>query len=162
MSKKKNHFVHLLKPIINKESKILILGSFPSVISRECSFYYANKNNRFWKVISSIYQEDTNTIDKKLDVIKKYRLSFYDVIEECDINLSSDASITNVIPADIKSLINGTSIYKIILNGKKAQELFYKYNKIPNVEIFCLPSTSSANAQISLSELIECYKKVLL
>src|SRR5574344_2168203 len=151
MQKEYSHIKHSLKPIIDESSQILILGSLPSVISRKEEFYYANKSNRFWQVISSIYQvKIPNNNDERLKFIKEHHLAFYDVIEECDIVLSSDSSIKNVIPADISTLIKNTNIRTIILTGNLSKILFYKYNQIPNVKVFALPSTSGANAKMNL------------
>lgn len=149
--KVKNKF----KPIINSNSEILILGSLPSVKSREENFYYMNKYNRFWKVLSILYEDDFDNkdINVKTGLLKKYKIALYDTVLECDIDKSKDNTIMNIIPTDIKSLIKGTKIKRIFLNGKTAEKVFKKYNDI-NIDYFTLPSTSSANARISLNELV--------
>ena len=153
--KVKNKF----EPIINSNSEILILGSFPSVKSREENFYYMNEYNRFWKVLSILYDDDFNNkdINVKIRLLKKYKIALYDTVLECDIDKSKDNTIMNIIPTDIKELIRNTNIKKIFLNGKTAEKIFKKYNDI-NVECFTLPSTSSANARISLFELVILWK----
>ena len=147
---------HQFDKIVFADSKIIILGSFPSVISLKENFYYMNKNNRFYKVLAVLFNDDfTNKdINKKIELLKKHHIALYDVIKSCTINNSSDASISNVVPNDIDKIIKNSKIKKIFLNGKKAYELFIKY--FPNLQnmAYLLPSTSSANASYSLEKLI--------
>lgn len=151
--------IHPLKPIYNKDSEILILGSFPSIKSREAMFYYAHPQNRFWKILENIYQEEIND---KTEFLLKHHIALWDVIKECEINQSSDNSIKNVQVNNLDEIINKTKIKKILLNGKTAYKLYIKYLK-NNIDIdaFSLPSTSPANAVYSLTDLIEIYKKYL-
>lgn len=111
---KEERVVHPLAPIVDEECEILILGSLPSVKSREEHFYYANKQNRFWKVISAIYHEDLPTNKTKEEVLLKHHIALWDSIHSCIIKGSSDASIKDVIPNDIPQLINHTHIHTII------------------------------------------------
>lgn len=154
---------HTFNPIYDSESRILILGSFPSFKSRENSFYYMNKQNRFWKVLSSIYDVDFTKFEiyERINELKKMKIALYDVIYSCEIKGSSDVSIRNVTYSNIDKIIKDSHIEKILLNGKKAYELFIKryphYEKIS----FCLPSTSPANAGISIDELVRVWKSVL-
>lgn len=150
---------HPFKPIYDANSKVLILGSFPSVISRKKSFYYANKNNRFWKVMSNLYNEEiSEENDNRIDFLLKHHIALWDVIESCEIKGSSDSSITDVKVNDIKGLLDTTDIKVIYTNGKKAEELYRKYIYPDiNIESICLPSTSSANARYSLYDLINEY-----
>ena len=137
---------HTFKPIYSKDSKILILGSIPSVVSREDNFYYAHPKNRFWKLISKILNvKEPITIEDKTKLILNNKLAIYDVIKSCEIQGSSDSSIKNVEINDINYIINNSSIEKIIFNGNKAYELYNKYekNKFSNTKV--LPSTSPAN-----------------
>ena len=159
-----NHVKHEFDKVIFKDSKILILGSIPSVSSRKKHFYYMNPNNRFYKVLATLIDNEflDENIDKKIELLKKHHIALYDVIEECDINNSSDSSIKNVTPANINKLIDGTSISKIYINGKKAYELFVKYNKELIDIATLLPSTSSANASYSLEKLIDNWKVIKL
>lgn len=144
------------------DSEILILGSFPSVKSREKNFYYMNPYNRFWKVLSNIYHEDfisANIMTKK-DLLKKYKIALYDVVLACDIDKSKDNTITNIVPTNIKELIKGTNIKRIFLNGRTAEKIFLKYNDI-DIPYFSLPSTSSANAKMSLEELVSRWEIII-
>lgn len=153
---------HTFKPIYNKKSKILILGSFPSVKSRENNFYYAHPKNRFWKLISKILNtKEPITIEDKTKLILNNKLAIYDVIKSCEIQGSSDSSIKNVEINDINYIINNSSIEKIIFNGNKAYELYNKYetNKFSNTKV--LPSTSPANARYSFEKLYNVWFKEL-
>lgn len=151
------HVVHPFLPIYDENSEILILGSFPSVISREKNFYYANKNNRFWKVMSILFQED---IQDKAEFCLKHHIALWDVIHSCEIIGSSDSSISNVIVNGIESLILKTNIRKIFFTGKKAEELYKKYIDC-DIAYVGLPSTSSANAKMHLDDLIREYQIIL-
>lgn len=154
---------HTFKPIYNKHSKILILGSIPSVISREYNFYYAHPQNRFWKIISKIYNEKIpTTIEEKTKLILNNNLAIYDVIKSCDIEGSADSSIKNVKLNNLDLLIQKSKIEKIIFNGNKAYELYNKYetNKFSNIEV--LPSTSPANARYSFEKLYKIWSKELV
>lgn len=153
--------VHTLKPIYNKYSKILILGSFPSKISRTNNFYYANKNNRFWKILEIIFNINLNNINDKINFLLNNNIALWDVIHSCEINKSSDSSIKNVMPNDIKSIINNSNIKHIFITGKTAFKYYNKFFKDLNISITILPSTSSANASYSLDRLIEEYKIIL-
>ena len=151
---------HSFPIFINNESKILILGSFPSVKSRELDFYYMHKQNRFYKILSNLFNEDfyNASIEEKKILLKKYKIALYDVVEECEILNSNDESIANVIPSPIKDLIKNTDIKHIFINGSKAKELFIKYNKdLLNVTSF-LPSTSARNARYNLDALTKEYQ----
>lgn len=149
--------VHPLKPIHDEESKVLILGSFPSVISRKERFYYANKTNRFWKVLEQIYDEK---ISDKEEFCHKHHIALWDVIESCTIQGSSDASITNIKVNDIASLILKTKIRVIFTTGSKASSIYEKYINDLEIKHISLPSTSSANAKMKLDDLIEKYKVI--
>lgn len=154
---------HTFKPIYSKDSKILILGSIPSVVSREDNFYYAHPKNRFWKLISKILNvKEPITIEDKTKLILNNKLAIYDVIKSCDIEGSADSSIKNVEINDINYIINNSSIEKIIFNGNKAYELYNKYekNKFSNTKV--LPSTSPANARYSFEDLCKIWSKELV
>ena len=117
---------HTIKPFYNKDSKILILGSFPSVKSREEGFYYAHPQNRFWRILSSVFEEEI--VDKK-EFLKKHKIALFDVCASCEIKGSSDASIKEVVPNDIEEILKESGIKQIILNGKTASKLYQKYMK---------------------------------
>ena len=154
---------HPFKPIYDKDSKILILGSFPSVISRKQSFYYANKNNRFWKILPVLFNETIGETNKeRTEFLLKHHIALWDVIESCEINGSSDSSISNVKVNDIKGLLDKSEIITIFTTGKKAHELYMKYiYPLLGIEDINLPSTSSANARMKLDELVSTYRVIL-
>lgn len=116
------HLTHTLKIFIDKESKILILGSFPSIKSREYGFYYSHPQNRFFPTLSRIFKEDCpNTIEERKEFLRRHHIALYDVIEECDINNSEDSSIRNVIPIDIEKILKEfPNIQTIGITGKKS------------------------------------------
>ena len=150
------------KPVYNEESRILILGSFPSVKSREDGFYYGHKQNRFWKVVAGILNvEVPKTIDEKKEMLTNHRIAIWDVIESCDITGSADSSIKNVVPADVPWLLSQTKINKVYVNGTLAKKLYDRYivGKT-GVDGVWLPSTSPANARYNLEMLIESWKIV--
>ena len=148
------HVEHTFGPVYDSESRILILGSFPSVKSREISFYYGHPQNRFWKLLSLLFNEEIK--DKKTFLLK-HHIALFDVIESCDIIGSSDTSIRNVKPNDLSLIINNSKIETVYLNGSKAYELYKKYcaDKY-DIDAIKLPSTSPANAAYSIEKL--CYE----
>ena len=154
--------IHPFKPVIFKESRVLILGSFPSVKSREVDFYYGNKNNRFFKILEVIFDEKIGeSKEAKIDFLKRHKIALFDVVKSCEIVGSSDSSISVKEVNDIGKLIENTDIEKILLNGKKAFEIFQKYIKIDKVKYFYIPSSSPANASFSLDRLVFEYRKQL-
>ncbi|MCD7837222.1 MAG: DNA-deoxyinosine glycosylase [Lachnospiraceae bacterium] len=158
-----SHIRHTFKPIFDHNSKILILGSLPSVKSREQGFYYGNPRNRFWLVISEILKcDEPKTIEEKKEMLLWGQIAIWDVISECDIKGSSDSSIRNVIPADIGYLLKQTNIRHIFANGNTAGRLYRKYvQDKTGQEIIILPSTSPANAAYSLQRLVSEWKAIL-
>lgn len=153
------HIYHTFEPVYDKNSEILILGSFPSVKSREQGFYYGHPRNRFWKVLSALLDcEEPVGIEEKKKMLLQHHIAVWDVIDSCDIKGSSDSSIRNVVPADIAGLLLKSSIRYIYANGKTAGNLYQKYIQ-PEVdmEIAILPSTSPANAACSLEDLIKAW-----
>lgn len=154
---------HTFEPVWNQKSEILILGTFPSVKSRENHFYYGHPQNRFWKLLANIYRESVpETIDEKKELILKHHLAVWDVIDQCDIIGSSDSSIRNVVPCDLAALLAKSSIRMILANGAKAYELYQKH-QLPKTGLKAqkLPSTSPANAGWSLERLQEVWGAVL-
>lgn len=147
---------HPIPPLYNKDSKILILGSFPSVKSREGQFFYHHPQNRFWKVISSIYEVPTpSTIEEKQNMLHVCHIAVWDVIQSCEIVGSSDSSIKNVIPNDLSVILNGANINQIFCNGNTSYELYMKYiYPTTALKAIKLPSTSPANAASKLEQLI--------
>ena len=152
---------HTLKPI-NRNSKILILGSMPSVISRNKNFYYANRNNRFWNIMENLFLTKFNSNLEKREFLLDNKIALWDVIKSCEIKGSSDNSIKNVNINDINYLLKKSNIKYIFVTGKKALNLYNKYllNNTKK-EAFYLPSPSSANASYNLKDLTEKYKIIL-
>lgn len=153
---------HPIEPVFDKESNILILGSFPSVKSREEGFFYGHPQNRFWKVLAEIWKESVPiTIEEKKSFLLRNHIAVWDVIKSCDIEGSSDSSIKNVVANDIGVIISEANIKQIYVNGKKAQQLYQKYiYPMLQKEAICLPSTSPANAAWSLERLVQEWRKI--
>lgn len=140
----------------------MILGSFPSVKSREISFYYGHPQNRFWKIIGTITQTDYETIEDKKKMLLEHHIAIWDIIHSCTIIGSSDASIKDVVPNDIKTLIQGTNIKRVYCNGGTSLKLYKKYQeKETGIKAILLPSSSPANARYRLCDLVDIWKKKL-
>lgn len=148
---------HEFAPVYNKNSRVLILGTFPSVKSREQHFYYGHPQNRFWRVLSGLTNEPVpETIEEKKQLLLKHGIAVWDVIESCDIIGSSDSSIRNVVPARLEQVLNHCQIQEIYANGGTAKRLYEKYQRQNcGREITGLPSTSPANAAFHLEHLLE-------
>ena len=132
-------------PIYNKESRVLILGSFPSVKSREIEFYYGNKQNRFWKMLCGYFGEEIpQSVDEKKAFLFRRKVALWDMVVACEIQGSADSSIKNSEIADVDGLLKQTKIEKVLLNGTLAYDLFVNNYKgdLPYVK---MPSTSPAN-----------------
>ena len=153
---------HEFPPLYDTDSRILILGSFPSVKSREQKFFYGHPQNRFWKVIAAVTGEGLpQTIEEKRLLALKHRIALWDVIEECEIRGSSDSSIRNVVPTDLPKILNTAPIRRIYANGALAKKLYDKHQKeICQRDITGLPSTSPANAAWSLEKLIAAWSVI--
>ena len=154
---------HPFGPLYNEHSRILILGSFPSVKSREQNFFYGHPQNRFWKVIAALCGEEPPvTIPEKRKLILGHGLALWDSIASCVITGSSDASIRDVRANDLRVILDGSPIEMICCNGRKSHEMYGKYiRETIGREAVCLPSTSPANAQFSLEKLTEAWSAVL-
>ena len=157
------HIVHSFEPVYDKDSEILILGTLPSVKSRENNFYYGHKQNRFWKVLATLLKEPVpETIEEKKAMLLAHRIALWDVIQSCDIKGSSDSSIKNVQPTDIGMILEKTNMTQIYANGNKAGQLYKRYQfPITGIEATVLPSTSPANAAWPLARLCEAWKTIL-
>lgn len=150
---------HELPPIYEKDSEILILGSIPSVKSREVGFYYGHPQNRFWKILAILFNEKFPiTTDEKITFLKKHKIALWDVLASCTITKSSDASIKNIKTNDINDIIQRSNIKVIFTTGKKAYDIYQKmiFPKT-NIEARYLPSSSAANATYSLNQLVKEY-----
>lgn len=151
------HVQHEFPPVYDEKSRILILGSFPSVKSREQEFYYGHPQNRFWKLMKRIFDGGNvslDTIDKKKQFLLDNNIALWDVIKSCDIKGSSDSSIKNIEPNDLKLIVDNSDVKKIILNGGKAYELYEKFYGGKHMPAAVkMPSTSPANAVWTLDRL---------
>ncbi len=154
--------VHPFPPILDHNTKVLFLGSFPSITSFEHSFYYAHLRNAFWPIMEEIFKIKFANNDEKREFCLKKGIGLWDVIESCERSNSSDANLKQVIPNDfIKLLSDYPNIEAIAFTGKKAQELFCKYFKTLDVKTVLLPSTSPAHAAMKREEKIRHYTTFL-
>ena len=150
---------HSFKPIFDKNSKILILGSFPSVISRKFGFYYTNAQNRFWRVLAGVLNADVpESTDEKIKFLLSHHIAIYDAAISCEIEGSSDSKMSKIVPVNLKPLFKESNITQVYANGGKAYEICKKYLeseiiKVTKNEVIKLPSTSPANAKFSLEKL---------
>lgn len=151
-----------LPPIYNTNSRILILGSYPSPKSRAVQFYYGNERNRFWSVLSECLGKSL-PCDKegKTAMLLCSRIALWDTLESCSIIGASDASISNAVPNDIQHILSAAPIKRILCNGATAYRLYQKYNKMHNMQCICLPSTSPANASFSHDRLVSLWLPAL-
>lgn len=157
-----NRILHPIAPVYDKNSKILILGSFPSVKSREAGFFYHHPQNRFWRVISAVFSLPVpESIDEKRKLLSECGLALWDVIYSCEVTGSADSSIKNVIPNDITLILKNAKISRIVCNGSTSFKLYMKYiYPVTGIEPLKLPSTSPANAAFSLNKLVEAWSKI--
>lgn len=153
------HIVHPFPPLYDEKSRVLILGSLPSVKSREQMFFYGHPQNRFWKVISRVLGEKLPvTIDEKKTMLHAHHIALWDAVYSCDIIGSSDSSIKNVTPTDLREIIENSNVKKIICNGRTAGKYYMKYQQnVLGIEPMVLPSTSPANAAFSVDKLIQIW-----
>ena len=153
---------HPFPPLYDKNSKVLILGSFPSVKSREQNFFYGHPQNRFWKVVATVLKKEIpTTIEEKRAFLLSSNIALWDVIASCEITGSSDSSIKNVVANDLTEILETANIKKIFVNGKTAEKYYNRYikDKIGR-DAVCLPSTSPANAMWNVESLVEEWKKI--
>lgn len=145
---------HPLTPIYNKNSKVLILGTIPSIKSREIGFYYGNPKNRFWKTLSKVFEEEIGESKReKINFLLKHNIALFDVLKSCDISSSSDNTIKNPIPNNLNKIIKNSNIKYIFTTGKKAYELYMKYcYEDTGIKAIYLPSTSPANCPKGIEE----------
>ncbi len=158
----KKQLNHPFGPLYDENSRVLILGSFPSVKSREQNFFYGHPQNRFWKVVSAVFEQPVpQTIEEKKHLILCSGLALWDSIASCEITGSSDSSIRNAKANDIGIILDNCVIERIYCNGRKSHELYQKYIE-PQTgrKAVCLPSTSPANAQWTLEKLIEAWSVI--
>ena len=161
--KEYEHIKHGFEPVYDKNSKILILGTLPSVKSRENDFYYGHPQNRFWRLVSQLLNEPLPmSTDEKKAMLLQHGIALWDVAAECDIMGSSDSSIKNVVPTDINIILETADIKQIYANGRTAEKLYNKYQKnICGRDIVCLPSTSPANAAWNMERLLTAWSGII-
>lgn len=154
---------HPFPPLYDENSKILILGSFPSVKSREQKFFYGHPQNRFWRVTAAVFGDEVpQTVEEKKAFLHKNHIALWDVIASCEIEGSSDSSIKNVTPNDLCRILSESRVERVFVNGKTAEKYYNKYTlgKL-GIDAVCLPSTSPANAAWSVPRLTEAWKAIL-
>lgn len=156
--------IHPLEPLYREDSKVLILGSFPSVKTREYGFFYGHPQNRFWPLMAALFQEDISTeIEDRRDFLLRHQIALYDSIYQCDIVGSSDASIQKVIPSNLTPIFAIADIRQVFCNGSTSYQYYQKYHAeacgLPGVK---LPSTSPANARFRLDDLLEAWQVVAM
>lgn len=154
---------HEFMPVYDKSSKVLILGSFPSVKSRETQFYYGHPQNRFWRVAAALTGEKLpGTTEEKKKLLLAHGIALWDVIQSCEIAGSSDSSIRNVTVNDFSAILDASPAIRLFANGSKACELYRKYALAQTGrEIVKLPSTSPANAAWGLERLVAEWRRLL-
>lgn len=155
--------IHPIPPFYSDDSLILILGSFPSVRSREERFFYAHPRNRFWQTLARIFRESVPaSVDEKKSFLLRNRIALWDVIGSCSISASSDASIRGAIPNDIPGLLRSINVKAIFTNGGTASKLYKKLIlPVCGIEAIPLPSSSPANASLSADRLAEEWEKAM-
>ncbi len=156
-------FTHPVPPLYNENSKVLILGSFPSPKSREAEFFYMHPQNRFWKVIYGIFDEQvSDSVEDRKKFVLEHNLAIWDVLHSCEIEGASDSSIKNIVVNDFSKIFSAAHINAIFITGQTAFKLYRKHcAEKYDIPYFRLPSTSPANCRVKYNELEESYKKIL-
>jgi hypoxanthine-DNA glycosylase len=162
---------HPIAPTFDENSRVLVLGSFPSVKSREMAYFYGHPQNRFWKVLAALFEEAVpETVEERKAFLLGNHVAAWDVIKSCSIEGSSDSSIKDVVPNDLRPILDNSRITRIFVNGKTAERLYRKYIEPSLLEdgypeslahAACLPSTSPANAAWTLEKITEAWRMVL-
>lgn len=157
MAQQYENLQHIIDPVYDENSRILILGTFPSVKSRESQFFYGHPQNRFWKVLSQVLRDELpETIAEKKSFLLRNHIAIWDVIASCSIVGSSDSSIKDVAAADLSGILEQADVRGIYVNGGKAYDLYMKYTfKATGRPVVKLPSTSPANAAWTLERLVK-------
>jgi len=159
---KNKHLKHPFKPIVFKNSEILILGSFPSIDSFDKSFYYAHSRNQFWKILSVLSGYPINNQDQKIWLLKEKKVALWDMVESCQRDNSLDSSLEEIEVNDIAQFLEEhPTIKKVAFTGRLAERLFKMHFSYLEIETIYLPSPSSAYAKMSFEQKVEIYKKLL-
>lgn len=153
---------HPIPPLYDEHSRVLILGSFPSVRSREQGFFYGHPRNRFWCVTAAVLGEnEPKSIPEKRDMLLRHGIALWDVIASCEICGSADSTITDVVPNDLTVLFDTCKDLRVFTNGKTADAYYRKYQlPLYGREAVCLPSTSPANAAWNIEKLCKAWKRI--
>lgn len=154
--------IHPIEPVYDENSEVLILGSFPSVKSREAGFFYGHPQNRFWKVIGIIAGEEAPPdIPGRKEFLLRHHIALWDVIGSCSIEGSSDTSIKDVVPNDLSEILEKSGLTKVFVNGRKAEQMYIRYTEQKTgIKAVCLPSTSPANAAWNLERLASAWSVI--
>ena len=157
------YIVHPFPPLYDEQSTTLILGSFPSIKSREAMFFYGHPQNRFWRVLASLFEQNLPmTITEKKEMVLRHHLALWDSIHSCTVTGSSDNSIKDVVPNDISQIIRESKVNRIFCNGTLSHKMYMKYIfASTGIEAIKLPSTSPANAAYSLEKLLAAWRSIL-
>ena len=152
---------HPFEPVFDADSRVLVLGSFPSVASRAEGFFYGHPQNRFWRVMARVFGEDVPvSIEEKRDFLLRSHVALWDVTASCGVQGSSDASIRDAVPSDLSRIFSAARIARVFLNGKKAAALYKQFYGETGIGAECLPSTSPANAAWTFERLVTEWQKV--
>lgn len=160
----KSEIAHPFPPLYDENARVLILGSFPSVKSREQMFFYGHPQNRFWRVLAAVLGCETpQSIPEKRAMLLSHSIALWDSIARCEIEGSSDASITGVVPNDLSPIFAAADIRQVFCNGRKSHEMYRRWlEPVYGRAALCLPSTSPANAAWSLERLTAAWAGALL
>ena len=157
------HIVHPFGPLYDRDSRVLILGSLPSVKSREQNFFYGHPQNRFWPLLAALFGEKPPvSVEEKRTLALRHRVALWDTIQSCDILGSSDSSIRNVVPTDLRPILAGSAVTRIFCNGRTSGLYYRKYQEHTlGIPAAVLPSTSPANAAWTMERLTEAWRVIL-
>lgn len=157
--------IHPFEPVFDNNSSILILGTFPSLKSRESGFFYGHPQNRFWKLIALLVGSNKipQSLHEKKEILLRNKIAIWDIVYSCNIKGSSDTSIRNIIPNNLSKILEFSNIKQIYANGEKAYQIYMKYcYQNTKKDIIKLPSTSSANASYNLERLKAAWEKIII
>lgn len=154
--------VHPIPPVFDEHSEILILGSFPSEKSREAGFFYGHPQNRFWRVLAAVCEQELpETTDEKAAFLHGQHIALWDVLAACEIKGSADGTIRSAVPNDVSVILRTAPVRRIFVNGKTAEKYYNRYLlPVLGRPAVCLPSTSPANASFSLAALIDAWRVI--
>ena len=157
------HVDHPLEPVFDERSRVLVLGTMPSPKSREAGFYYGHPQNRFWRVLSALFDEPiATTNERRRDQLLCHHIALWDVLASCDIDGASDASIVDAVPNDLSRILDAAPVEAVFCTGAKAAELYARHcESATGMPCAKLPSTSPANAAVKFDELVEAYRAIL-